>query len=273
MGITTIEWTWRRVPLADSQTLLIPGHTFNPWIGCLKIAKECQHCYAETFAHRWGMDVWGPAAKTPRTITSAANWKKPLQWNREAEAQGHRRSVFCASLADVFEDHPMLTGPRERLWALIEQTTWLNWLLLTKRPENMVKMAPWGKQWPDHVWAGTSAGTQDTAHRNIPFLLDVPAGVHFVSCEPQLEEVHFTPWLPSLQWVICGGESGVKARPFDLAWARMLRDQCQRAGVPFFFKQVGGRYHHTGGRLLDGQTWDEMPPEIPARSTPLTSLI
>lgn len=265
MGVTRIEWTWRRLP--DGTEIL--GYSWNPWIGCLKISKECLHCYAETFAHRWGMDVWGPAATTTRAITSAANWKKPLQWNREAEAQGHRCSVFCASLADVFEDHPMLTEPRERLWTLIEQTPWLNWLLLTKRPENMVKMAPvsWKDRWPDHVWAGTSAGTQATANKNIPYLLNVPAIVRFVSCEPQLEAVDFTPWLPSLQWIICGGESGMKARPFDLVWARALRDQCQRSGVPFFFKQVGGRYHHTGGRLLDGQTWDDMPPELPALST------
>lgn len=261
MAQTTIAWTWRQLP----DGTLLPGYTFNPWIGCLKIAKECQYCYAETFAHRWGMNVWGPAMTTPRKVTSAANWRKPLQWNREAEAEGHRRSVFCASLADVFEDHPQLAEPRARLWTLMEQTPWLNWLLLTKRPENMIEMTPasWKAGWPDHIWAGTSAGTQATANANIPSLLAVPAAVRFVSCEPQLEAVDIMPWLSNLQWIICGGESGAQARPFDLVWARSLRDQCQRAGVPFFFKQVGGRYHHSGGRLLDGRTWDDMPPEIP----------
>jgi protein gp37 len=262
MAVTTIQWTWRRLP----DGTWVRGYTFNPWIGCVKIAPECKHCYAEGFAARWGWKVWGPAATTPRRLTSAANWKKPLQWNREAEAQGHRRSVFCASLADVFEDHPDIVEARARLWALIGQTPWLNWLLLTKRPENMVTMAPWGAAWPDNVWAGTSAGTQASADRNVPYLLSVPAVVHFVSCEPQLAFVNFRPYLKRLQWVICGGESGAKARPFDLAWARDLRDQCVAAGVPYFFKQVGGRYHDSGGRMLDGRTWDEMPPEVPEGS-------
>lgn len=241
------------------------NHTFNPWIGCLKIATECHHCYAESLATHWGWKVWGPVANTPRRVTSAANWKKPLSWNREAQTQGHRRSVFCASLADVFEEHPDVVEARSRLWVLIEQTPWLNWLLLTKRPEHMRTMTPatWRDQWPDNVWAGTSAGTQENADRNIPYLLDAPAVVHFVSDEPQLEPVNFRPYLRELQWLICGGESGVKARPFDLDWARDVRNQCVEAKVPFFLKQIGGRYHDSGGRLLDGRTWDEMPPEVP----------
>ena len=266
MEETKIQWTWRRIPFPDGQSLIIPGYTFNPWIGCLKVAKECQYCYAEGFALRWGWDVWGPAVNTSRRVTSPANWKKPLKWNKEAASQGHRRSVFCASLADVFEDHPDVVEAREQLWTLIEQTTWLNWLLLTKRPQNILRMAPWGRgNWPDNVWTGTSAGTQEKAQENVSFLLDVPSVVRFVSCEPQLEHVDFTPWLPYLQWIICGGESGSRARPFHLDWARALRDQCQAVGMPFFFKQVGGRYHDSGGRELDGRTWDEVPPEVPVR--------
>jgi protein gp37 len=261
MAITTIQWTWRRVP--DGTWII--GYTFNPWIGCLKIALECKHCYAEGFALRWGWDVWGPAVTTPRRVTSPTNWKNPLKWNRDAQAQGHRRSVFCASLADVFEEHPDVIEARERLWVLIEQTPWLNWLLLTKRPQNILKMSPWGEQWPDHVWVGTSAGTQRRADDEIGLLLDVPAAVHIVSVEPQLEFVNLRPYLDRLGWVICGGESGPQARPFDLAWARDLRDQCHAAHVPFYFKQVGGRYHHSGGRLLDGRTWDDMPPERPTK--------
>lgn len=265
MAETAIEWTWRRISLPDGQFLVIPGYTFNPWIGCAKVAQECKYCYAEAFAVRWDWPLWGPVSTTPRRVTSPANWKKPPRWNKEAAEQGHRRSVFCASLADVFEYHPDTAEARRLLFQLIEQTPWLNWLLLTKRPENMVRMAPasWADQWPDNVWAGTSAGTQASAERNIPYLLDVPAVVHFVSDEPQLELVNFRPWLPRLQWLICGGESGDKRRPFDLAWARDVRDQCLEANVPFFFKQVGGRYHNSGGRNLDGRTWDEIPPELP----------
>lgn len=101
------------------------------------------------------------------------------------------------------------------------------------------------------------------AAQNVPALLEVPSVVRFVSVEPQLEPVDLTAWLPQLQWVICGGESGPSARVFDLAWARTLRDQCSGTGTPFFFKQVGGRYHDSGGRDLDGRTWSDMPPEVP----------
>jgi protein gp37 len=216
-------------------------------------------------AHHWGWNVWGPSSTTNRRVTSDANWKLPLKWNREAIAQGHRHSVFCASLADVFEEHPDVIKARFRLWELIEQTPMLNWLLLTKRPENILKLAPWGTSWPDNIWTGTSAGTQAMAQKNVAALLQVPSVVRFVSCEPQLEHVDFTSWLSDLQWIICGGESGAKARPFDLDWARSLRDQCQEYTVPYFFKQVGGRYHNSGGRELDGRTWDEIPPEVPGQ--------
>lgn len=128
-----------------------------------------------------------------------------------------------------------------------------------------MQMAPttWQRGWPDHVWAGTSAGTQETANQNIPALLAVPACVRFISCEPQLEYVDFRAWLGDLHWIICGGESGLHTRPLNLDWARDIRDQCIEASIPFFFKQIGGRYHHSKGRLLDGRTWDEMPAEKP----------
>ena len=261
IGDIVIEWCSRHLP----NGVIIPGYSFNPWIGCLKIASECHFCYAETFAQRWGWKVWGPASTTHRRVTSTDNWKKPHRWNREAQAQGHRRNVFCASLADVFENHPDVGEAREHLWQLIEATPWLNWLLLTKRPENMVTMAPtsWGDAWPNNVWAGTSAGTQASADKNVPHLLKVPAVVRFVSCEPHLEEVNFRPYLDQLHWMICGGESGEHARPYDLTWARDVREQCQEYNIPYFFKQIGGRYHNSGGRLLDGQFYNEMPPEFP----------
>jgi protein gp37 len=265
MAKTAIQWTWRRILLPDGSSQQLPGYTFNPWLGCMKIVPECRYCYAEELTARWGRKVWGPSLTTERSITSIAYWKQPLTWNREAQAQGHRRSVFCASLADVFEDHPGVGQARTRLWGLIEQTPWLNWLLLTKRPENMVTMTPpsWANQWPDNAWAGTSAGTQAIANRNVPSLLRVPAVVRFVSCEPMLEAVDFRPRLGQVQWIICGGESGTQARPFNLDWPRDLRDQCLEYDVPYFFKQVGGRYHSSGGRDLDGRTWDDMPPEQP----------
>jgi protein gp37 len=260
---TKVQWTWRLLP----DGTLIPGYSYNPWWGCQKIAEECKNCYALDIANHYIKEnLWGPAANTPRRLFGESHWREPLLWNRKAQQQGHRRSVFCASMADVFELHPQLDSERLKLWDLIEKTPWLNWLLLTKRPENVLSMAPWptASPWPDNVWIGTSAGTQKRANDAVRYLLDIPAVVRFVSCEPQLEFVDFTPWLPELQWMICGGESGAHARPFNLDWARALRDACEQYQVPFFFKQVGGRYHDSGGRDLDGRTWDEMPPEVPA---------
>jgi protein gp37 len=258
---TTIEWTHRR--LADGT--IIPGYTFNIAWGCQKVSEECHHCYAEGIANRYGMKLWGPAATTTRRTMSAKYWQEPSRWNREAEQQGHRRSVFCSSMADVYENHPVLEQERHKLWKLIAETPWLNWLLLTKRPEHVLAMVPWRQdaQWPDNVWIGTSAGTQKRANERLPLLVQIPAVVRFVSYEPALEQVDFTAWTSQLDWLICGGESGMQARAFDLAWARSVREQCRAAKVKFFFKQVGGRYHTSGGRMLDGRTWDELPPERP----------
>ena len=267
MAFTQIQWTWRQKTLPDGTTLTIKGYTYNPWWGCLKVSEECTHCYAEEIAHHYRHEVWGPAANTSRRLFPERHWQEPLTWNRLAQKQGYRRSVFCASMADVYEDHPALIGEREKLWQLIEQTPWLNWLLLTKRPENILCMSPWGRHaWPDNIWIGTSVGLQARAEERIPLLLEVPAVVRFLSCEPLLGPLDLSPWLSQLHWVISGGESGTDARLMDLTWPRLLRDQCQTAHVPYFFKQVGGRYHNSGGRELDGRTWDEIPPEVPLGS-------
>src|SRR6266699_821435 len=156
---------------------------------------------------------------------------------------------FCASMADVYEEHPDVVSERLKLWKLIEATPWLNWLLLTKRPENILKMSPWSKIWPDNVWVGTSVGLQKHVDTRLSHLLQVPAAVRFLSAEPLLEQIIIRHWLTQpwgyrcLDWVICGGESGVNHRPFNLDWARRLREQCKAAWIPFYFKQVGGRYH------------------------------
>jgi protein gp37 len=234
-------------------------HTWNAWWGCFKVSEECKHCYAETFAKRVGKKIWGPSATTDRWLLSENNWKKPLQWNQEAERERCFHRVFCASMSDVFEDHPAVSEARQRLWGLIEQTPWLNWQLLTKRPENILKMVPWGAKWPENAWVGTSVGTQARAIERIPQLLKVPASIRFLSCEPLLEAVDLSPWLSELQWVIVGGESGPKHRPFNPDWARSLREQCLEADVRFFFKQHGGTHHSSGGNLLDGRTWQEFP--------------
>ena len=250
-------------------------HTFNPWWGCARVSPGCQHCYAEALAKRYGHDVWGKSSD--RRFFGEKHWNEPLRWNAKAEQEGVRRRVFCASMADVFEDREDLIEERLRLWSLIEATPALDWLLLTKRPENVVGLLSpirWDRDgWPDNVWLGVTVEDQERADERIPLLLQIPARVRFLSCEPLLGPVELRDeWLvpraivcgdrPAgpesasainavlraagerlgggyVDWVIAGGESGPGARPMDPAWARSLRNQCTAAGVPYLFKQWG----------------------------------
>jgi protein gp37 len=252
---SAIEWT---------------DHTFNPWEGCQKVGPGCDHCYAETRNARFGGGVapnWGPGA--PRRRTSMANWRKPLAWQAAAAqffvAHGRRQRVFCASLADVF-DNAVLERWRQGLFELIEATPDLDWLLLTKRIGNVAAMTDfaWGTQdWPANVWLGATIVNQVEADRDIPKLLATEGPRRrFLSMEPLLGEVdiswalsgpvtmaegflrrgHFAPGMETLRpldWVIVGGESGAGARPMHPDWARSLRDQCEITHVPFLFKQWG----------------------------------
>lgn len=270
---STIEWT---------------HHTFNPWWGCVRVSPACKNCYAEAWASRFALDVWGP--KAGRRRFSDSHWKEPLRWNREAAQAGERRRVFCASMADVFEARADLNPERERLWALVQATPQLDWLLLTKRPERIGAAVPWRNKWPHNVWIGTSAENQKWADKRIPVLLTYPAIVRFISCEPLLGQLDVAKWLGDqsskrkINWVIAGGESGRRARPMLPTWVASLRDQCSQSLTPFFFKQWGnwapvdedvaesaGRTvtvsgfgfrrapKHVAGRLLDGQSWNEIP--------------
>jgi protein gp37 len=190
MAKTTIEWTATVLPDGTS----LPGFSFNPWVGCTKISPACDHCYAEGWAKRTGSpELW----QGERRRTTESYWRQPLKWNREAAAAGVRRKVFCASLADVF-DNQVPADWRADLWAYIAETPNLDWLLLTKRPQNIAEMLPvmdstkpgykpWNERWPWHnVWLGTTVENQEEADRRIPHLLSVPARVHFLSCEPLL---------------------------------------------------------------------------------------
>lgn len=267
-------------------------HTFNPWWGCVKVSPACKHCYAEVWAKRLGMDLWGGGSA--RRFFGQDHWRQPIQWNRDARLAGERRRVFCASMADIFENRRDLDAWRARLWPIIEQTPWLDWLLLTKRPQHGARLAPWGNDWPRNVWLGTTAETQRWANERIPALLEQAAVIHFVSCEPLLGPINLRQWLGkpgrphSLNWVIAGGESGPWSRPMNPGWAADLRDHCGAAGVPFHFKQWGhwgpagrriernaqritvrddhGREYelaklgkHATGRRLEGRTWDQFP--------------
>lgn len=272
---SAIEWT---------------DHTFNPWWGCVQVSEACRYCYAESLSTRYGHQVWGRSAK--RRFFGDKHWNEPYAWDVEATKAKVRRRVFCASMADVFEFRRELDQWRNKLWDLVLATRGLDWLLLTKRPENIREMVPpsWLKDPPPNVWYGTTVERQAEAEERIPQLLEVPARVRFLSCEPLLGPVDLSKWIdvghesggpegwiqePSpIHWVIVGGESGSGARPMQPAWARSLRAQLHAARVPFFFKQWGtwGPSNEAGsgdelqcmgksqaGRLLDGRTWDEFP--------------
>jgi protein gp37 len=258
-------------------------HTFNPWWGCTKVSEACKHCYAESLAKRYGQNVWGP--KTNRRFLSDNHWRQPLSWNRKATEMFERPRVFCASMADVFEDREELIPHRERLFDLIEQTQNLDWLLLTKRPQNVARLARWGAVWPDNVWLGTTVELQARAEELLPYLERVPAKVRFISAEPLLGPLQIQRWLGStIDWVITGGESGPNARPASPRWFMDLMTQCMEQDVAFHFKQWGDWAPGDGtnlpaarlakaqdgtpmirvgkkvaGRVLNGREWDGLP--------------
>jgi protein gp37 len=236
-------------------------HTFNPWMGCTPVGPECDHCYAQsaTPVRVFGV-TWG--AHTARRITGPGTWSAPLSWHRAARRDGVRRRVFCASLADVFEDRRDLDVPRAWLWALIAATPGLDWLLLTKRPAKVLRLVPiaWHTAWPAHVWIGTSIGCRASVPQ-LAHLRGIPARVRFLSCEPLLDTLPVLD-LRGIHWVIGGGESGPGFRLLDPSAARNLRDQVKAAALPFFFKQYGGVTAKAGGKMLDGREWCEFPEEV-----------
>lgn len=241
--------------MGEQTNIAWTDHTFNPWMGCVKVSAGCKHCYAETLiTGRMGLNVWGGNA--PRQVTKGP-WVDVMKWDRKAEMDGVRRRVFCGSLCDVFEDHPDANAVRSKLWTLIALCKNLDWQLLTKRPENIVRMLPddWDAGWP-HVWLGTSIEDMRVAER-ADILRAIPAPVRFISYEPALGPLNDID-LSGIHWVIYGGESGPNRRPEDKQWARDMRDKCAAAGVAFFHKQSAGLHSGTG-MLLDGKVIQEFP--------------
>jgi len=262
-------------------------------MGCTKISAGCTNCYADAQDHRWGNDHWGPGK--PRELTSEKNWRQPLLWQEEAKRTGKFHSVFCASLADVF-DAEAPVGGLDRLWKLIALCPNLTWLLLTKRSNRIKESLPvgWGEKGWSNVRLGTTVENQAAADQRIPELLNVPGSdvLRFLSCEPLLEAVDLEwpktiypegppmccdgrecgcrgmPAEPplywgsprSVSWVIAGAESGDNARPMNEDWVRGLRNQCQSASIPFLYKQ---KLDAAGEKValpeLDGRVWAEFP--------------
>lgn len=257
MAETTIEWTATQLP--DGTTL--PGYTFNSWYGCTRVSDACTYCYAESWAKRSGLVKWGPGEERRRT--SESYWRQPIKWNRIAERDGIRRKVFCCSLADVFDNQ---VDPKWRydLFDLIDITPWLDWLLLTKRPQNIAKLMPvfnipiWdegARDWSDtpayrsNVWLGTTIENRQEGERRAVELAKIPATRRFWSCEPLLQDLGDLTGLclydiaidgrPAVDWVITGGESGPNARPSNPQWFHDIGRQCADAGVAWFHKQNG----------------------------------
>lgn len=241
--------------MAEESKISWTHGTFNPWWGCTKVSPGCDACYAERDSARFAPGLWGKQA--PRRFFGDKHWNEPLRWNAKASKSGAPFRVFCASMADVFEDRRDLDAPRERLWELIERTPALTWLVLTKRPELMTRFAPtrWAQAWPPNVWAMTTVEDQTFADKRIPELLKVPAAVRGLSVEPMTGPVVLRPaWIeaelqafgprgvkmfPRIDWVIAGGESGPTSRPVHPQWLRDLRDQCAAAAVAYHIKQWG----------------------------------
>ena len=243
--------------MADKSAIEWTEATWNPTTGCDRISPGCDNCYALRLAKR--LKAMGNAKYQsdgdPRTsgpgfgVTEHdGSLKIPLDWRGP-------RTVFVNSMSDLW--HARVSDDFiRRVFDVMVATPQHTYQLLTKRPRRLVRMAD-DLPWPSNIWIGVSVESQAYVWR-CDDLRRVPAAVRFVSAEPLLESV--TVNLEGISWLIAGGESGPNHRPLNEAWVRDLRDQCQRSGTAFFFKQWGGQRAKSGGRSLDGRTWDDMPP-------------
>lgn len=321
--------------MSENSKIQWTDHTFNPWIGCRKVAPECAHCYAETLdRNRYSKTLDGGSKESPvshwgggpRHRTSASNWKQPLKWNRGADSARRkcgacglefescwnreratipcptcgadaiipRPRVFCASLSDWLDDENVPIEWLADLLSLIYQTPNLDWLLLTKRPQNWRGRLEEVRDWcikapgesdfdlhlfvhnwiarcdiepPANVWIGVSAGADQRA------ALDIPARIHFLSCEPMLRPMDTThaAWF---DWIIFGGESGSGARRCSTDWIRDGVKACRTSGSAAFVKQMGANCFDPTGeplRLKDshGGNMDEWPEDLRVREFPV----
>lgn len=260
--------------MAEYSKIEWTDHTFNPWTGCTNISPGCDHCYAEAWSKRSGHVKWG---KHPRKRTTEHYWKAPGIWQKKAgefsAIHGRRQRIFCASLADVFDNKANPVW-RMDLFELIRECSSLDWLLLTKRPQNIREMLPrdWGNGYPN-VWLGMTAEDQTRYNQRWKHLAAIPTAVRFVSYEPAIAPLRLPNDSEMPDWIIVGGESGSGAREMDPQWARNVISDCQQYGIAPFFKQWGSYSnnplvrdlgyseeqakkvdpHGKGGGLLDGK--------------------
>ena len=241
--------------------------TWNPVTGCTKVSAGCDHCYAHTLAHQRLADTY---RKRLPVVDSQENRADPFAvrlWPERLTQPGRwpdARMIFVNSMSDLFHVDVPETYTREVFRVMLDVDRHI-YQVLTKRPGRAVRffsrnpdLFPTGEI-PAHIWIGTSVEDQQVDYR-VRQLVELPAAVRFLSCEPLIGPLSLD--LTGIHWLIAGGESGLGYRKLDLDWVRHLREQCLTTGVPFFFKQVGGRTPKAGGRLLDGETWDEWPAAI-----------
>jgi len=228
-------------------------HTWSPWWGCRQIAEGCRNCYAKAFAERTGRDCWNDS---PRMMMSDAHWRKPPKWNQEAFEAGERRRVFV-SMCDPFEAGGSLVSVQHRFEGLIRQTQGLDWLLWTKRPEWISFDCLVEPRIPPNAWLGISASTQAALAENWEYLSGwrPAAPVLAWSLEPLIESIDIVRILALKtarpDWVIVGGESGPRRRPFRWEWAAEIAEACAKAGIACWVKQDGGRFPGRQGRIPD----------------------
>jgi len=239
MANSKIEWT---------------ESTWNPVTGCTQVSPGCAHCYAKTFAERFRGVPGHPYEMGFDLTLRPDRVDQPLLWKRP-------RTIFVNSMSDLFHEAVPEAFIRS-VFDVMERAHWHKFQVLTKRAERLADIAS-ALPWPSNVWMGVSVENQRWTSR-IAYLKSTPAQVKFLSCEPLLGPL--TLDLDGLDWIIVGGESGHRARPMQLDWARSIRDQSVNAGVPFFFKQWGAhdeagirRGKKASGRVLDGRVWNGMP--------------
>ncbi|QOC91490.1 DUF5131 family protein [Micromonospora craniellae] len=235
--------------------------TWNPTTGCDRVSRGCDNCYALTLAKRLkamgqpryqrdgDLRTSGPGfglTLHPDSLELPFTWKRP-------------RLVFVNSMSDLFHAQVPVEFVRQ-VFEVIAATPQHTYQVLTKRARRLRRLGS-SLTWPPNLWVGVSVENADVVDR-IDDLRGVPAALRFLSCEPLLGPLSDLK-LDRIGWVIAGGESGINARPLHQDWVIGLRDQCTRAGVPFFFKQWGGRTPKAGGRELNGRTWDDMPLSLP----------
>lgn len=232
---TSIEWT-------DS--------TWNPIIGCNKVSQGCKNCYAETLAERFRGVPGHPFERGFDLRLVPSKLDEPLKWKRA-------KKIFTCSMSDLFHEAVPVEYV-ERVFETMNRASWHTFQVLTKRSRRLLALSS-RLNWTSNIWMGVSIENADNANRAVD-LSQVPASIRFISAEPLLGPIPSLP-LDGISWVIVGGESGVKSRPMEIAWARDIQKQCRHRKVAYFLKQLGGRIDKRGGAQakLDGRRWIEFP--------------